>query len=177
MRVPNFILALILSVILSQASNGQSNAGKLLNIRKIVQKINNDTALKIRTIDNTEEFLGHATDGGGKLMGYFHNDSICKIFATVGLSYGSIRDEYYFSNGRLIFVYEVEKDFPEADSLGGLDFNKLILAFEGRYYFKNDKLIDKSSKGKRRFENNQDRATAFITDAKYFSRLIKTKGR
>jgi hypothetical protein len=177
MKLHKFILTLSLIVILFQITNGQTRADKILDIRKTFQKINNDTSLKKRTIDDAEEFLGHATDGGGELIGYFHKDSICKIFATVGLSYGTISDGYYFRNGQLIFVYEVEKDFPETDNLGGLDFNKLDLVFEGRYYFDKDKIIDKITKGKRRFEDRQDNASSFITDAKGYSRLITTKGR
>ncbi len=177
MRLHKFIFTLLVTVFLWQTSCGQTKADKLLTIRKTFQKINNDTSLRTRTIDDAEEFLGHATDGGGQLVGYFHKDSICKIFATVGLSYGSITDEYYFNNERLIFVYETEKDFPEADSLGGLDYNKLDLVFEGRYYFDNDKLIDKITKGKRRFADPKDNAANFITDAKDYLRLIKAKGR
>ena len=177
MTLSKFILILSLITTLFQPTNGQSKTDKLIDIRKTFQKINNDTSLKKKTIDDAEKFLGHATDGGGELIGYFHKDSLCKIFATVGLSYGSISDEYYFRNGKLIFVYEVEKDFPETDSLGGLDFNKLDLVFEGRYYFDNDKMIDKITKGKRRFEDRQDNAALFITDAKDYSRLITKKGR
>lgn len=177
MRLHNFILTLLVAIFLWQTSSGQTKADKLLTIRKTFLKINNDTSLRKRTIDDAEEFLGHATDGGGQLVGYFDKNSICKIFATIGLSYGNITDEYYFSNGRLIFVYETEKDFPETDSLGGLDYNKLELVFEGRYYFDNDKLIDKITKGKRRFADTKNNPATFITDAKDYLKLIKSKGR
>jgi hypothetical protein len=177
MRLHNFILALLAAVLLSHNSGGQTKAEKLLDILNTFQNINKDPSLRKRTIDDAEEFLGHPTDGGGELVGYFHKDSVCKIFVTVGLSYGSITDEYYFRNERLIFVYETEKDFPEMDSIGGLAYNKSNLAFEGRYYFDNDELIDKITKGKRRFADTKENPATFITDANDFLRLIKAKGR
>ena len=176
MTLRNLILPLLLTVALSQVSNGQTKADKILRIKQTFQKINSDKSLKKKTIDDPEIFLGHATDGGGQLIGYFNKDTVCKIFATVGLSYGTITDEYYFSNGRLIFVYETEKAFPDNDSSDGLNYTKLKLSFEGRYYFDNEKLIDKIIKGKRRFENNDNAVSTFLTDAKDYVTLVKTKG-
>jgi hypothetical protein len=176
MTLRNLILPLLLTVALSQASNGQTKADKILRIKQAFQKINSDKSLKKKTIEDAEIFLGHATDGGGQLIGYFDKDTVCKIFVTVGLSYGMITDEYYFSKGQVVFVYESEKIFPENDSSDGLNYTKLKLSFEGRYYFENDKLIDKIIKGKRRFEDKDKIASTFLADAKDYVTLVKTKG-
>jgi hypothetical protein len=176
MTLRNFILQLLLTVALSQASTGQTKADKLLSIKQTFQKINSDNTLKKKTVDDPEIFLGHATDAGGQLVGYFNKDTACKILATVGLSYGMITDEYYFNNGRLVFVYETEKVFPDNDSSDGLNYTKLKLSFEGRYYFDNEKLIDKIIKGKRRFEDKANIASTFLTDAKNYVTLVKAKG-
>ncbi len=176
MTLQNFIIAILLTVVLAQSSNGQSKADKILSIKQTFQKINNDNSLKKKTIDDAEIFLGHAIDGGGQLIGYFKKDSVCKIFVTVGLSYGTIADEYYFNNGQLVFVYEVEKVFPANNSSDGLNHDKLQLTYEGRYYFDNDQLIDKIIKGKRHYENKDNIASAFLTTAKDYVTLVKAKG-
>jgi len=176
-RLPHLLLALLLTLILPPGSQGQTKTGKLSVIRRTYRDINSDPSLKKRTIDDAEEFLGHATDGGGELDGYFKKDSIRKIVATIGLSYGSITDAYYFKDGHLIFVYETENDFPENNRSGELDYTKLELAFEGRYYFDTGHLIDKIEKGKRRFQDRQANATSFITEAADYVRLLREKGR
>lgn len=176
MSILKFIITFVTTLTLLTISHGQSNNEKTKAIRKEFQKINSDSSLKTITIDDAEEFLGHGTDGGGELIGYFKKNTIYKIFTTVGLSYGEIRDEYYFKNEQLIFVYEVEKDFPYSDSLGNLDYEKINLAFEGRYYFNNGQLIDKTIKGKRRIEDREKNiSTALLSDAKDFITLLKSK--
>ena len=150
----------------------QSKEQKIKTIRQEFQKINQDRSLKSITLDDPEEFLGHATDGGGELTGYFKKDSIRKIVLTVGLSYGEIKDEYFFKNDQLVFVYETEKDFAH-DSSGTL-LDKLNVVFEGRYYFDNNKLLDKIEKGKRLFEK-ENMPSVLLEDAKDYMKLIKVK--
>jgi hypothetical protein len=177
MTLRNSILLLLLAVGLLQTSHAQTKAGKILSIKQTFKRINNDKSLKKKTIDDVEIFFGHTTDGGGQLVGYFNEDSICKISVTVGLSYGSITDEYYFSSGQLVFVYEIEKVYPENDSSDGLNYTKLKSSFERSYYFDNEKLIDKNIKGKRRFESKENITSTFLSDAKNYTTLLKAKGR
>jgi len=151
---------------------GQSNEEKIRAIRQEFQKINGDSSLQSITLDDPEDFLGHGTDGGGELTGYFRKDSIRKIVIAVGLSYGEIADEYYFRNGRLIFVYETEKHFPYDDS-SGINHEKLNLAFEGRYYFDKNKLISKIEKGSRRFAGKKD-AQQFLAEAAEYVKLLRS---
>ena len=115
---------------------------RLFNIRKIYQQINDYKIYKTVTIDNADEFLGHNTDNGASLKGYFKADSLKKILEWVGLSNKVIQNEYYFENGKLIFVYSTESTYKYSDSLSTFDYSKLELVFTGRYYFDNEKLFD-----------------------------------
>jgi hypothetical protein len=80
--------------------------------------------------------------------------------------------EYYFKNGKLIFAYETEKDFPR-DSLG-IKLEKLDLVFEGRFYFDNNKLIHKIEKGKRLFQEDTS-PQDLLDEAAEFSKLLKAR--
>jgi len=166
-----FLLILIANPILY----GQARNEKIKAIRQEFQRINNDKSLRTKTLDNPEEFLGHGTDGGAQLTGYFKGDTIYKIYIVTGLSYGEIKDEYYFKNEQLIFVYEAERSFPYNDSSGTIGHEKLTLAFEGRYYFDSNKLIGKNEKGKRRLEDKKDISATLLRDAEEYKLLLKPR--
>jgi hypothetical protein len=148
-------------------SFGQSKAEIISNIKESFKKINNDSSLKIKIIDDAEKFIGYTTDGGGELKGYFKNDSIQKITEWIGLSFGTIQIDYYFKNNQLIFVYEIEKHFAINDKTQEIDYKNLDFAFEGRYYFSNQKLIEVKTKSKT-VENPID----FIKESKTYSRML-----
>jgi superoxide dismutase len=59
-------------------------------------------------------------------------------------------NQSYFYKGKLIFILRKEEDFPYDEKLSGLDYSKLELGYENRYYFYNENLIkvNKSSKGR-----------------------------
>ena len=94
------------------------------------------------------------TDGGGELVGYFLKDQIQKITRKIYLSYGIETNDYYFTNGRLIFVYELFNMFVYDDKLSKFDYEKTKINFIGRYYFKDKQLIDSETTGHNRFEND-----------------------
>jgi hypothetical protein len=155
-------------------SYGQTRTDKIKSIRQWVQYINRDSHYKTLTLTN-EEFIEETTDGGSELTGYFKGDTICKINEWIGLSYGIIQTEYYFKNRKLIFVYETEKHFPVIDSTQQIDNTKSELAFEGRYYFDNEKTIQVLTKGKRRWESKHDIPSDLLADSKRYSTLLKSK--
>jgi len=134
---------------------GQNKDKIIENIRINFKKINQDKTYSILTLEN-EEFLGQMTDGGGELRGFFKNNSLIKIFERVGLSYCVTSFEYYFLNGKLIFVYEKEDDFPYNEKLGSLDYTKTDKVFEGRYYFNENKMIESKIIGEKRIQNEID---------------------
>ena len=88
------------------------------------------------------------------MTGYFKGDTLSKMVLEIGLSYAMMRWEYYFYKKHIIFIYETEKDYPQDSTTGGLNNGKIVPAFEGRYYYENDKLISTLFKGKKRMDEN-----------------------
>jgi len=150
------IVSLLLTLGILTTSLGQTKNDKVRNIRDKFRTINSEAGYLTKMLTN-EQFLEHMTDGGGHLTGYFKNGQIKKIIEWIGLSYCVRTFEYYFWDGQLIFVYEKEEDFPYIEATGSLDHTKLELAFEGRYYFDNGKLIETKVTGKKRIPDDWDR--------------------
>lgn len=161
-------IAILLMTTINNSLFAQNKSAEIVKIKQAFQKINSDGSLKIKTIDDEEKFLGNATDGGGELKGYFKNDSIQKITEWVGLSFGTIQIEYYFKDDQLIFVYEIEKHFGFNDKTQETDYNKLELAFEARYYFSNEKLIEVKKKG----ETMESNKINFVKESKNYSKML-----
>ncbi len=140
-----FILFTFLASITLTMTYGQSKEGKsstLLKIKELYQQINNYKNYRTITIDDAEEFLGHGTDNGGQLTGYYRGDSLKKVIEWVGLSNRVVQNEYYFDKDKLFFVYSTESRYRFNNSTQSFDYTKLDYAFSRRYYFSNDKLID-----------------------------------
>jgi hypothetical protein len=131
----------------------QDISKKFPDVIKKVKDINSDSSFD-RIILTNEEFMPQMTDGGGELIGYFRKGEIQKVTKNIGLSYGIETFDYYFSNGKLMFIYETLYGFVTNDSLGTLDQTKTELNFIGRYYFKNQKLVDSETTGHNRFERD-----------------------
>jgi hypothetical protein len=150
-----YVSLLLLVLTCNARSYSQPDKDTIIkNIRQVFQQINGDKTLRTITLAEPE-FLGKevALDGGAELKGYFKNDTLCRMVLEFGLSYAMRKYDYYFSKGRVIFIYERELDYPEKKD-GMLDYEKLVPAFEGRYYYDNNKLIRTYFKGKKRAEGN-----------------------
>lgn len=146
-------------------SFGQTNADRLKSIKEKFQKINNDKTLKKITLEN-EEFLENMTDNGGKLIGYYKNTAIKKIYEWAGLSNGICISEFYFDNGQLIFVYKKINLFLYNDERSEFNQNKTQTAFEGRYYFSNNMLFKSAIKGD----------TSLVAQDKNFEKTLLERG-
>jgi hypothetical protein len=80
---------------------------------------------------------------GGELVAYFHGPTIMKMVATYFGETGKASEEYYYWDGKLIFV--LRRDHRYNKPLSG----KIVSTKEDRFYFSNDKLIkwiDENSK-------------------------------
>ncbi len=108
-------------------------------IKAAFYAINANLGLKKRVLEN-EEFLDNITDGGGTLTFYSKKDTVVKIVELIGLSFGNTTREFYFNNGKLIFIYGKVCNFVQKDG-GDLDYKKTHTTFEGRYYIKDNKTI------------------------------------
>jgi hypothetical protein len=135
-----------MSVLFFIVSFAQTREEQVKLIRKKYEFINRDTTLRKIVLEN-EEFLEDMTDGGGKLTGYYKNKEIKKIYEWIGLSNGISIKEFYFDNGQLIFVYEKFESFVIDDKTNEIDHSKTKTIFEGRYYFNDKKLFNKSTRG------------------------------
>ncbi|SFD26588.1 hypothetical protein SAMN05518672_1011353 [Chitinophaga sp. CF118] len=156
-------------------SIAQSKEEMIKSVRTEFQAINSDTTLKKVMLEN-EDFLGTMTDAGSLLTGFYKDRKIRKIVQWVGLSNGIEVREYYFKDGKVIFVYAEFKSFPYDEKLGGLNYMKTEITFEGRYYFNNDKLFDSVVAGASELASENDGAARILLNEAYDDlRLLKKK--
>lgn len=134
----------------NKQSEQLTNTALVQNIQEKIQSIDFEKNYDIKVLNN-EKFVDHMTDGGGQLTGYFKDGKLVKVVERLGLSYGVITYEYYFSNEELLLVKEREEYFPDTENAGTLDYTKLELAFRGEYYFNGGKLIASHIEGQKRF--------------------------
>lgn len=143
--------------------------------RQVFQKINNYKGYHLITIDDSEEFLGHATDNGANLTGYFKGNLLDKIVEWTGLSNRVLQNEYYFDNGKLVFVYSTDKRYKFNDSTGQFDYSTIDLTITGRFYFHNDKMIKAISNEKDPEKTKEQLAKDLLSASKQYTKLLKAK--
>jgi hypothetical protein len=174
MRLTTFIIAIILTLSFS-TSFGQDKTKLIHEIRTEFNTINNDTTLK-KVVLNNENFLQHATDGGGQLTGFYKAGQLKKIVSWIGLSNGNETFEFYFKNKKLIFVYEQFNSFVYSDKEQTFRFDTTETTFVGSYYFYDNKLIDQITTGHNRFEDDHiDAEKTLLTEAKENKKLLECK--
>jgi hypothetical protein len=179
MTLRKFIALTFVTVLYLANSYGQDKSDisstSLSKIKQIFKQINDYKNYKVVTIDDSEEFLGHGTDNGGSLKGYYKGDSLKKIVEWVGLSNRVVQNEYYFNNGHLVFVYSTDSRCKSNDKTGEIDCSKFDKVYKRRYYFSNDKLIDTILSDKEK-ENTKDQDAAdFFTSIKDYVKLLNAK--
>jgi hypothetical protein len=81
-----------------------------------------------------KEVAGFSAEGGD-LIAYFHGPSIMKIAATFFGETGRTTEEYYYWDGKLIFVFRRESHYDKPLS------GKVVSTIENRFYFSDDKMI------------------------------------
>jgi hypothetical protein len=173
-----YYISLTFFALLALTTYGQGKEDKsyaLFKIKKLYQQINDYKNYKTETIDDAEAFLGHGTDNGASLTGYYKGDSLKKIIEWVGLSNKVIQNEYYFDQEKLIFVYATESRYKFNDSTKSPDHSKLDNVFKGRYYFNHDKLIDTILNDEEHVATKKQDAAHFLALGKGYLRLLKTK--
>ena len=178
MTLRKFIALAFVSALCLPNSYGQSKADKssaLVQIKQVFKQINSYKNYKVVTIDDSEEFLGHSTDNGGSLKGYYKGDSLKKIVEWVGLSNRVVQNDYYFNDGKLLFVYSTDSRCKANDKTGEMDCSKFEKVFKGRYYFNDDKLIDTILSDKEHEGTKHQDATGFLTAGKDYMKLLKAR--
>lgn len=159
---------------------GQDISQKYPELIKRIKSINQDSSFEKVSLNN-EELLNQITDGGSELIGYFKKSEPQKIIKEIGLSHGIKTFDYYFTYGKLIFIYEIFEGFVYNDSLQKFDYTKTENNFIGRYYFKNNKLVDSETTGHNRFDGEEfengklDMGTVLIKEMRESLEILKRK--
>jgi len=127
-----------------------------------------------------KELSGFSLEGG-EMIAYFDGPAIVKIVANHFGEMGRASEEYYYSKGKLIFVYR--KDFRYDRPMSG----KVIETKENRFYFQNDGLfrwINETGKpvtfGIMEFtlkeDEYRDSSSKFLSGARSRSSTIEAEG-
>ena len=101
------------------------------SIRKQYAAINKQ-ARRYRKVK--KELSGFSLEGG-ELTAYFNGPAIVKIVANHYGESGKALEEYYYRNGKLIFVLRRDQQYDQPMS------GKVVRTQESRFYFQNDRLI------------------------------------
>mgnify|MGYP006196814347 CR=1 FL=1 len=146
-------------------------------IESICKLIDKDSSLKKRVFEQ-EEFMDHVTDNGASLTFYYKNGNVYRITEWVGLSGYVVIMDYYFQSGKLVYVRDEELTYERHPVTGDLtgNFSKDD-RFLGKYFFRNNKLVDQVSLGHNRFEDDEhnNAETEFTTSAKRHLSLFYKK--
>ncbi|HYR74821.1 MAG TPA: hypothetical protein VEM96_03175 [Pyrinomonadaceae bacterium] len=125
------ILIFVLAVVNVFANASIQREDPIQSIRQHSAQINGSVPRYKRV---KKDLSGFSAEGGG-LLAYFHGPSIMKMVATYFGESGKAAEEYYFWDGKLIFV--LRTDFRYDKPLSG----KVSRKTENRFYFSNHKLI------------------------------------
>jgi hypothetical protein len=104
------------------------------DIRKNVNEINNDSAAEKKVVVDLEG----ESEEGCELTKVYKDKSLCKGILTFYGEIGKLNKEYYFSKGRVLFLYE-QKYFYSAPIVE--KESKITHVEENRYYISEGKLI------------------------------------
>jgi hypothetical protein len=152
-----------------QSIFAQTKMDKIKHIQDVFVEINKTTDLKTITLNN-EDFLRETKKEGGRLTGFFKQDSLVKIHEWIGVSYGTIDIDYYFEKGELVFAYVKENYFIHTDS--SIDKTRLTVKFEGRFYFENGDIIAQKNSGSGDWGDTLDNTNPIFQNAKKMAKLL-----
>lgn len=153
-----------------------TNAKNLLqNTNALVSKIR-ERYLQInrrsRTYQKVKKSIKGKSTESGEMTAFFSNKQIVKITVIYYDEMGRGNVDFYFWEGKLIFVYE--KNLQYDKPLTG----RVISVKNHRYYFNEDRLI-KWLEGKKNHDIDdptvQDKQTLFINGAKELTELANSK--
>ena len=107
---------------------------------------------------------------GGELTAYFSGESLRKLVAKFYGEAGQAREEYYFWENRLFFVFRVESRYDKPLS------GKVVSKSEERFYFVDDALIrwlDPRKKEVSAGSEFEQRERDLLAQAKKYSAMVK----
>lgn len=123
------ILALLVTAVFAVAS--PQTEKEIQSIRQTYAATNR----KLARYKKVKKDLSGFSAEGGELIAYFEGPAIVKITATFYGEMGKSFEEYYYRDGKLVFVFRKESRYNRP--LTG----KIISTASSRFYFHDDKLI------------------------------------
>lgn len=134
MKTITAILVLLISAFAAGTAANPTKAPQadpIETIRQHYTQINRSAPNYRKVKKNLSGFSGE----GGEMIAYFHGPTVMKIVATYFGETGKATEEFYYWDGKLIFVFS--KDMRYRKPLSG----KVVSTTEDRFYFNNDKLL------------------------------------
>lgn len=107
---------------------------------------------------NDASFTSSKPEKGAHLTAKYVHDTIQQIDAWFGFTYGDIQRTFFYWNGQLITVTEVQRLYNGNDP--NIQLDSIKPSFNARYIFENGALTNIQQKGTYSFsEGSQDRAS------------------
>jgi hypothetical protein len=185
------IIIILLGTFIFSHASAQDKQETIKSIEKKQKAIDLETGYQIVTLENGEfldsGFIKQPSIGYGTLTGYFKNGKLYKISEQIGirLLYQHAATDYYFSDEKLILVYENEVNTRPVffDSIGIVDNKSPGYTFDCYYYFDDEKLIGSEPKGQRqtmllpdeKYFDSQSKEGQLLTSANEYVTLLKKK--
>ena len=147
-----------------------THEGQIRTIRQQYNSINK----QLRTYRKVKKELSGFSVEGGELTAYLSRQEIVKIVANHYGEGGQTMEDYYFKDGKLIFVFEriTHYDAP----LSG----KVVSASENRYYFHNDQLIrwiDENTRMATDVDGIESKRKEYLANSKIFTEGVRSRAR
>ncbi len=111
---------------------------------------------------------------GGELTAYLDGQRIVKIVANHFGEGGQTLEEYYYRNGKLIFVFEKISHYDRPLS------GRVVSTSENRYYFSNDRLvrwIDENRREASDVDVIESKRIEYLGNSKVFTNGARSKSR
>lgn len=112
----------------------QDSTRIIKEIKAAYQRIN-AAALTKKSFEWESDTLCEAPPMGGTVTYFYEGDKLVKVFNDGGEDHGEWKEEYYFKDGALFFIYQ-------KNAYGGAA-NPTEVKYENRYYFDKDRLVSK----------------------------------
>jgi len=129
-RIPTIFLLALFVFTLQGAATAQSS-----DPIEIIRQHYADINRRVPNYRKVKKELSGYSAEGGELFAYFHGPTVMKIAATFFGETGKSTEEYYYWDGKLIFVFRKESHYDKPLS------GKVVKTIENRFYFSADKLI------------------------------------
>jgi hypothetical protein len=116
----------------------------VLNTDSLVEEIKTQTLKKGESM-----FIEIADFAAGVAIPFTYKKETIKVERILQLPYGNWQTNYYFKNGKLVLIEDMEETFL-INEYGELDYSVKEKNYYARFYFLNDKLVERIENGEKR---------------------------